>query len=178
MKKPSVTELIKLLDKPALLSWANKQGLQGVDISLKKKEWLDVGTSIHGQIENYIKHGTPFINPAHQLFFDVFAKDKTFLNIEKEIETEWFTGRYDAMIEMRGCKYIIDYKLNHKTVYLENKLQLIAYGMAESCDKFAIVSIPDFKITEVTIGERDPYEKIIIALSSIYQAKQQINSTI
>jgi len=40
MKKPSVTELLRILDKPALLNWANKQGLLGIDISVKRKEWL------------------------------------------------------------------------------------------------------------------------------------------
>ena len=52
MKKPSVTQLLDLIAKPALISWANKQGLMGIDTSEKRKKILLNGTSLHSQIEN------------------------------------------------------------------------------------------------------------------------------
>lgn len=44
MKKPSVTMLIDLLAKPALIDWANKQGLLGVDIKDLRKKAKSSGT--------------------------------------------------------------------------------------------------------------------------------------
>ena len=79
MKKPSVTELIKLLDKPALMYWANKQGLAGIDIKTERKKWLNDGTSMHSQVEEYVKNKTPFLNKDHQDNFDKFIFDKEIL---------------------------------------------------------------------------------------------------
>jgi hypothetical protein len=178
MKKPSVTELLKLLDKPALLNWANKQGLAGIDISVKRHEWLNAGTSLHCQIENYVKNGTPFFNTSDQVLFEKFISDKEILGIEVNVEHDGYIGRYDLKIKHNGKTYIVDYKINHKTVYLENKLQLVAYGMADKCDSYAIVSVPDFKFIEVNIEDKTHYENIIHALVAIHNAKQYINGNI
>ena len=129
MYKTSVTELLKLLDKPELLNWANKQGLQGIDISKDRSKWLKDGTSIHSQIENFLLKGTPFINKETQFKFVKFMANKEVLGIENKIETEWFTGRYDIKLLIENKEYIVDWKLNHKTLYLENKLQLIGYAI-------------------------------------------------
>ena len=172
MSKPSVTQLIKLLDKPALLSWANKQGLLGIDIQKKRQEVMSDGTTIHSQIEHYVKHKTPF---EHQAVFDVFMQGKTIINLETDIETEWFTGRYDAKLDWGGCPYLVDWKRKAKRIYFEHKLQLAAYGMAEPCERFAIVSVPSFQAMTFEIKDRRPYEEIIKALSIIHQQKILIN---
>jgi len=174
MKKPSVTELTKILDKPALLNWANKQGLLGVDISVARKKWLNDGTSIHSQIENYIKNGVPFFDSATQCVFENFISDKIIECIEKEIETEWFTGRLDIKLNINGISFICDFKSNQKSVYIENKLQLVGYGMAEKCDKYAIISVPDFTFIPVEIQDTKPYEEILKALSVIYINKELV----
>jgi len=174
MKKPSVTELLKILDKPALLNWANKQGLLGIDISVKRKEWLNNGTSNHAQIENYLLNGTPFLDSSTQLVFENFLQNKQVIEIEKQIETEWFVGRMDFKFKMNGLVYVSDFKSNQKGIYIENKLQLVAYGMAEKCDKYCIISVPDFTIIPVEIPDEKPYIEILKALTIIYQNKQLI----
>ena len=42
---------------------------------------------------------------------------------EKEIETEYFTGRYDIRFKSEDKIFISDWKSNQRYVYLENKLQ-------------------------------------------------------
>lgn len=174
MKKPSVSELLALLDKPALLNWANQQGLKGINIQKERSKWLKSGLSIHSQIEHYIKDRVPFLNIEDQERFLNFIKDKEIISFETKIETEWFQGRYDIKLKWNDKVYIMDFKSNQKAIYLENKLQLIAYSMAENCDSFAIVGVPNFNIVEVEIQDREPYIEIIKSLSNIYKYKKQI----
>lgn len=176
MNKPTVTQLLSLLDKPALLNWANQQGLKGIDISKERKNWLNAGTSIHSQIENFIRKGEPFISEIDQSYFKVFISDKEILGLECKIETEWFTGRYDLKVKWKDKVYIMDFKNKSKRIYFENKLQLIGYGMAEQCDSFAIVSVPSFTIMHFKVNDRKPYEEILKSLSKIYQLKQEIDN--
>lgn len=178
IKKPSISELIKLLDKPALLKWANKQGLAGIDISVKRKEWLNDGTGIHNQIEDYLRDGKPFANPDTQENFVKFMADKKVLSFEKKLETDYFTGRMDMKMEWNGRSYVIDFKKSAKGIYFENKLQLVAYSMAEPCDSFAIVCYPEFRMMNFSPLDRQPYIDIIKALSQVYKAKKIIEEIV
>jgi hypothetical protein len=134
-------------------------------------------TSIHSQIENNIKSGEPFLNIDHEIAFKNFIFDKKILGYEVDIETEWFIGRYDMKLEWNNKKYLVDFKNNSKVIYFENKLQLVAYGMAENCDAFSIVSVPTFTVMNFSIKNREPFEQIIKALSNIYTQKQIIDET-
>lgn len=172
--KPSVTNLIQLLDKPALLKWANKIGLQGINIDDYRKKSLSDGTSIHKQIESFIKDKKQFETKEHQNNFDRYFINKKIVASEINIETEYFVGRYDIKIEYNSKIFICDFKSNQKNVYFENKLQLVAYKMAESCDGIGIISVPDFTFIPVIINDYLPYEKILIALSEIYKLKKEL----
>lgn len=174
--KPSVTDLIKLLDKPALLNWANKIGLQGIKLEEYREKSKKDGTSIHKQIEMYIKDNIPFENKLHQLEFDRYFSNKKIISIESNIETEWFKGRQDIRIEFNNRQYICDFKSNQNYIYFENKLQLIAYRMAENCDGLGIISVPDFKFIPVIINDYKPYEEILKLLSNIYKLKKEIEN--
>jgi hypothetical protein len=173
MKKPSITELIKLLDKPALLNWANKQGLKGIDISLSKSK--QEGASIHRQIERYIKDSTPFDDMNNQIMFDKLFSDKEITHNEYNIETDYFTGRIDLCYIKDGMVYLSDFKLNRDRVYFEDYLQLSAYSMAIDCNRFSIISVPNFKEIPVTINDIEKYINIIKSLSDIYKNKQLLN---
>jgi hypothetical protein len=172
--KPQVTKLIGLLDKPALLKWANKIGLEGVKLEDYRKQSMGSGSSLHSQVEKYITNGIPFENKHHQMWCDVFLNGTEILGIEENIETEYFTGRLDLRFKYMNEIYIIDFKSNQKHIYFENKLQLVAYRMAKQCDKIAIVSIPDFTLLPIEIKDFSPYEEIIKYLSMIYTLKEQL----
>lgn len=172
--KPSVTELIKLLDKPALLNWANKIGLQGIKLEEYRKKSLSDGISIHNQIEMYIKNKTPFLNIEHQNNFDRYFKNKEILLFEERVETEYFIGRMDIKISYKNKTYVCDFKSNQRDIYIENKLQLTAYRMASNCDGIGIISVPDFTYLPIEIKDFSPYENIIKALNIIYINKTKI----
>lgn len=80
--KPSVTKLIELLDKPALLRWANKIGLEGTHIDAYRAKEKESGLTIHEQVENFTKFG---IFPDDE---SLALKMKQFFSDKKIIETE------------------------------------------------------------------------------------------
>lgn len=174
MSKPSVSKITGLLDKPALLHWANKIGLEGIRIDEYRKKSMLGGTKLHKQIQNYLLDNIPFDDIKVQQKFDDFFKDKKLISIEKSIETDHFKGRLDIKFEYNNQTYICDFKSNQKAIYLENKLQLIAYRMAEGCDKIAVIGIPEFNFMEIDILDYTPYEKILINLSEICKLKEEI----
>lgn len=174
MKKPSVTELVDLLAKPALITWANKQGLAGINIGAVRQRTKAMGTSMHGQIEEGV-----FDDPAVAANFTRFAQDKEIIATEQAIETDWFTGRYDVLLGYRGKRWLCDYKKSRRhRVYFEHKIQLVAYGMAEQADDFAVIATPDFAFLELAItpDQRAKIERVIICLAQIYMLRHEIES--
>ena len=174
MKKPSVSELIGLLDKPRLLPWANKIGLEGISLNSYRQEKLANGSSNHKMVENFIKHKTPYLNKFTQIRAEMFFEGIEVLGVEEKIETDYFTGRYDLKIKKNGIIYMCDFKSNHRKHYDENILQLAAYKMASNSDKVAIISLPDFDWMPLEINDFSIYEDILKNLSNIYNLKQQL----
>ena len=117
-------------------------------------------------------------SPLHSSQNIISETDKI-IEIEKSIETDYFVGRLDVKIEYNGKIFICDFKSNQKNIYFENKLQLVAYSMAEQCDGLGIISVPDFTFIPVIINDKTPYQHILINLSNIFKLKKQIeNETI
>lgn len=172
--KPSVTELLDILNKPALLGWANKIGLSGITLADARKKHCGDGISLHKQIERFIESRTPFIDADFQARFENFFSDKEIIQFEKQVSTDRFQGRLDIKFTWGGVEYICDFKSNQTGVYLENKLQLSAYRQADGCEKVAIISIPTMTMIDVQISDFSPYEKMIGLLADIYQLKKQL----
>jgi ATP-dependent exoDNAse (exonuclease V) beta subunit len=167
--KPHVTQLTGMLEKPGLMAWANNLGLQGIELKAKQKESKERGISFHSQVET-----GNFEREFDKNNFLSFIKDKKIIAKEQSIETEWFVGRYDALVEYQGEQYIIDYKSGFRgKAYLENKLQLIAYTMAVPA-KMAIVGIPHFDWHEVVIESREKYERMLVLLAELWALKAAI----
>jgi hypothetical protein len=175
VKKPSVSQLLDLLNKPALLNWANKIGLEGIKLQDYRKEVATKGTALHNQIEKYLIDKIPFLDKNIQKIFDEFIKDKEIISIEKNIENDLFVGRYDIKLKFNNDIYICDFK-SSDGIYLENKLQLIAYRMVDGCDKIAIIQIPTFEMKILDIKDYGPYEDILACLSIIYSNKKLIEN--
>lgn len=170
--KPTVSELLDILNKPALMKWANKIGLQGISLDEYRSKSAKAGTSLHKQIEDYILNGNPFEDDSIHMNFEKFQLDKVFKEIECNIETEYFRGRLDAKIIYKDELYLCDFKSND-SIYLEQKLQLTAYRMSDRSCKIAIVKIPEFIFKPVVINDFKPYEEILINLSTIYSLLKQ-----
>jgi len=163
-----------MLDKPALMRWANKIGLEGVKLDDYKSKSKEKGTDTHEAIENYLKFN---LLPDDELLsnrMQNFFRDKEILEVEKTIETEHFIGRFDIKLKWKDIVFICDFKANGK-VYFETKLQLAAYRMAEPCDHLAVIHTPDFLIRPVDVNA-GLYEPFLIHLSKLYVLKNQIEN--
>tara|TARA_R110000823_G_scaffold225280_1_gene353098 strand:- start:38 stop:571 length:534 start_codon:yes stop_codon:yes gene_type:complete len=173
-KIPTVTKLLSLLDKPALLKWANRIGLEGVKLEDYYKKSKAKGNSYHDQVEQMIKLNKEIEDPIMREKFHVFFDGSNIMESEKNVTGEHWRGRYDVKFSRHGIVYLCDFKSNAKRVYLENKLQLVAYSEIESVDEIGIISLPDFTFHHVKIKNRKPYVGILKALSHIYQCKNEL----
>lgn len=172
--KPSVTKLIDLLDKPALLKWANKIGLEGIRLDEYRSRKKESGSAMHAQVEEYAKSGILPDDKYLAVKIQNFFKDKEIISTEESIETDYFVGRFDVKLRWQDFIFICDYKSNSK-VYFETKLQLAAYKMASQCDHVGVVHLPDMLIHPITLNMK-LYEPFIKHLSGIYELKQLIES--
>jgi hypothetical protein len=176
MKKPSVSDLISILDKPALLKWANKIGLEGIHIDDYQKQSKSDGISHHNQIENFVKYNIDFEDEKLAYRWKHFVKDKEIISIEHNIESDYFIGRLDCILKYKDSIYICDFKsTKYDKIFFEQKLQLVAYKMCYPDYKIAIVKLPYLDFIEIELdSEFEYYKNILIALSVIYSNKLKI----
>jgi len=172
--KPSVTKLIDMLDKPALLKWANKIGLEGIKLDDYRSKSKESGSNIHEYIESYLKFGILGDDENLNERITKFFSDKKVISVEESIETEYFVGRFDVKLEWKGFTFICDFKSNSK-VYFETKLQLAAYKMASECDHVAVIHLPDLLIQPVDL-RYDHYE-FVKTLSKLFELKYKLDNT-
>lgn len=170
-KKPSVTELVNLLDKPALLNWANKIGLDGLSLSDYRKQSTKSGTSIHKQIENDFKGKMPFENEK----FIAFKSKYEVVQVEPCIECEHYLGRADILLKRADENYLFDFK-NSDKVYFEQVIQLVAYDRVLKPEKIGIVNTNTFEeiFIDLTEFQKKQYTNILSALVLIYNSKQKL----
>lgn len=171
MNKPSVTTLIQMLDKPAIVKWANQLGLDGVGLDEYRVKKFSEGRKIHKQVETWLT-GAPIDDEQIEAKCKRFFADKNVVAVEKNIETEWFVGRLDLAFSHNGKLWLCDLKTNKTRVRFENILQLAAYKMAMPCDELALISVPKFRLMPVE-SDTKPYEEILKHLSAIYTLKTQ-----
>jgi len=150
-----VSTILGQLEKPALIPWAVGQAIEYVKKNYNLAEPLeavlerakteyrsvaadaaDIGSEIHGLIENYIKNG---VDPRGKMRPEVENGFLAFLEWEQTHGVKWLAsektvydsglcvaGTVDAIAEIDGRKYLIDFK-SSKAVYDEYKLQVAAY---------------------------------------------------
>jgi hypothetical protein len=137
---PGVTTVLGVLAKPALVPWANKLGLQGIEVGKYVDSLADVGTLCHNIVECYLTKKevdysdyTPnqrtLAEGAAKKFFDWEKKNKfVFIKSELQLVSEkyFFGGTCDIYCELDGKKTLIDIKTS-KACYSEHFTQVAAY---------------------------------------------------
>jgi hypothetical protein len=157
---PSVTNVLQILEKPALTEWKIKQAVMAVLTSPKllgeplddfvervmsqerqqdkEAEWArNLGTDIHLALEQILsgKQCGPEIHPWIKPCYDTIVQRGKILEIEKILVGEGYAGKTD-LIQQNGDAtiWIWDWKsaskLPEKCSWPENRLQLSAYANA------------------------------------------------
>jgi len=151
---PSVTTIIGGnlgWNKGALIGWARKMALQGIDPNKERDEAADVGTLAHALIEEYITDKAPHLEVV-PLDRDLYAPANlemamnafnAFVNWEEQYEvdltdervraeerlvSEWlqYGGTLDLIAPVSGELALIDFKSTND-LYAEHRIQLAAY---------------------------------------------------
>ena len=137
---PGVTTILGILNKPALVPWANKLGLQGIDSSKYVDEKAKIGTLAHQMIADYLKGVTTDtseyskvqIDQAENATLSFFEWEKTHpiepILIEERIVSEeyGFGGTIDCLARLNGELCLIDFKTS-RGIFPEMLIQVVAY---------------------------------------------------
>lgn len=138
---PGVTTILNVLAKPALIAWANRMGLQGIDTTKYVDAAALAGTACHAMIEAHLKHevfdeseydkDTLSIAANGFLKYLDWEKAHKVENVESELqlvsERYKFGGTVDMYATVDGSPTLIDFKTNASGIYDEMMHQVCAY---------------------------------------------------
>lgn len=193
-KVPGVTTVLGILNKPALVIWANRLGLQGIDSSKYRDEMADIGTLAHKMIVDYFKGETTDTSDYSKsqielaenclLSFWEWEKNHKIEVIMAEaplISTEYgYGGTIDCFCKLNGQPTLLDFKTG-KAIYPEMFYQLAAYEqlLTEAGQLIEVTRIlrigrdEDEGFEERTVGKLDKQFKIFTHCLSIYNLRKE-----
>lgn len=188
---PGVTTITGVMDKPALIRWANGLGLRGIDSTKYVDEMATIGTLAHAIIEAHIKgvkmdysDATPnqislAENSALKFFEWIKGKKIEWIFSEKSLVSEKhrYGGTIDAYATVDGKKTLLDFK-TCKGIYGEARTQVAGgYGLLLAEHGYAVDQVWILRIgrdeTEgfevVQIGNRADHEKRFLICRDLYE---------
>ena len=194
---PGATTITGLLNKPALVAWANKLGLEGIDSSKYVDKAARVGTLIHAMVEahiinkpldssDYTQIEIEKANVGYFKYLD-WEKQHTIEPIfnEKALVSEKhkYGGTLDFYCKLDGKYTLIDFK-SCKGIYDEQFCQVSGYGnlLREQKNKVEQVLIlrigrsedEGFEEKYIQPKEEKLYFKIFKSLLQVYYTKKEL----
>jgi hypothetical protein len=151
---PSVTQILSVIDKPALRIWFGKQVYMATSLNpaISEQEALaeptkqstsakSRGTAVHDIVEAYENTGKvaglegPFQGYARAFESWINSNDIKVIGHEQTVKSEkyHYAGTLDLLVEVNGNLTLIDVKTG-KDIYPEAHLQVSAYKQALSED--------------------------------------------
>ena len=137
---PGVTTVLGILDKPWLIAWANKLGLEGIDSTKYRNEKGSIGSLAHYMIMSHLKGETPDVSEYSELekkyakislkSFWLWKREHSLapILIEEGLVSDTYNygGTIDLYCLLDGQYTLIDFKTG-KSIYPEMFYQLAAY---------------------------------------------------
>jgi hypothetical protein len=199
---PGVTTIVGVLDKPALVEWANRLGLAGVEVRRYVDDKADIGTLAHDMVicdlmgeksdtadysENQIKQATW----AVQSFYRWLDSHKVkLLWAERPLvsEVHHFGGKPDIYAMVDDCLELIDLKTG-SGIYPEHLTQVSGgYGILlresnEPVERVRILNIPrtnNENWGELVVGDeqRELHEQLFLTCLNAYNLRKQIKGEV
>jgi len=195
---PGVTTVLNLLSKPALVPWANKMGLQGIDTSKYVDDKADIGTLAHAIItdkltgketdtSDYSKNQIDLAENSCLSFWE-WGKDhkiESVMFVERPLvsEAHRFGGTLDIYAVVNGRKEIIDLKtgsgIYNEHIYQVAVLKMLLEENGFPVDGTRVVNIP--RAETEAFGERVISEtenrvgwEIFKSLLAVYYLKKEM----
>lgn len=192
---PGVTTVIGILNKPALIKWANNLGLQGIDSNKYRDEMADIGTLAHQMIVDYFngietdtsEYSENQINLAENCLLSFWEWEKghkieVILAEEALISNEYgYGGTIDCFCKLDNQLTLLDFKTG-RAIYDEYFYQLAAYEqlLAEAGYLIEITRIlrigrdADEGFEERAIGNLDKHFELFRHCLDIYNLQKDI----
>lgn len=190
---PSVTTILKILNKPSLVRWANYLGFNHQKVDDVVNDYADRGTLIHELISAYLS-GSLMIYIDNDRFpismiLQFFKRFKKWTNnhtvkpilLEQEFCSDKFGGTVDFYGEIDGYYTLLDFK-TAKKIRLSMFLQLALYCImleekGYKIDRVGILLInPDNKDEKyLTREEMDPYIEVMKNLVDVFHCYYDVN---
>jgi len=192
---PSVTTILGILNKPALLEWAWKCGLDGLDYKEVRDQAADIGTLAHYLIMCHLTGETPDTSEYSQQ--DIEKAENCLIKYwewegEHDIEpilveapliseVHQFGGTIDCLAKSGDELWLIDHKTG-KGIYPEMFYQLAAY---EWLLKESGYEVDNARILRIGRDENEGFEervmtnldnqwRIFLACKEIYDRQKEI----
>mgnify|MGYP001208091809 CR=1 FL=1 len=137
---PGVTTIVNLLNKPALIKWANNLGLEGIDTSKYVDKAAKIGTCAHYLIQCHLAGEEPDLSDYSAQEIDLaenallkywewekqFTIEPILLETSLVSEKMRYGGTIDCYTKLNGEYWLIDFKTG-KALYDEMFIQVSAY---------------------------------------------------
>ena len=174
---PGVTTILNVIAKPALISWANRMGLDGINTSKHVDELADIGTLAHAMIAHHLGGPPPDLDDYSKnqisraensvLSFHEWAKGKEMETHRSELqmvsEKLRYGGTCDWVGGIDGVWTLLDLKTG-KAIYDEMLYQVAAYW---NLAKERGYQIAEIRILQVGRSEDEGFSERIIPAASI-----------
>lgn len=165
---PGSTTVCGVLNKPALVIWANRLGLEGIDSTKYTDKAANIGTLIHEMVEKHITGGevdysdyTEFekkmaVNGYNKyLEWEKGHKIEPIFNEKKFVsEKHRYGGTLDFYCKLDGKYTLIDFK-SGKGIYNEHFLQVSSYANLLLENKHKVEQI---LILNIGRNEEEPFK--------------------
>lgn len=192
---PGATTITGLLNKPYLVPWANKLGLEGVDSTKYRDEAADVGTLAHAIIQahlsgeelDYGEYSAMQIDLAENAVLSYLEWETThkvepiLLETPLVSDTNEYGGTVDCYCMLDGEPTLIDFKTG-KAIYDEYFVQTAGYAEllkehGHEVKKIVILRVgrdntEGFETRLIT--DYGKYFDIFQALNKVYKLKKEL----
>jgi hypothetical protein len=192
---PGVTTILGILNKPALVKWANNLGLNGIDSSKYVDDKADIGKCCHYMIECDIKGVDPdlsdyspnTVTQAENGFLKWldWKSQHTITDAQSEIalvsEHHRYGGTIDIYALVDGKWTLLDIKTSGSGIYPEMKHQvaggyrylLIEHGYpVDECRILRVGRTDDEGFEECVIGNAAAHAEVFMLCRKLYEARK------
>ncbi len=192
---PGVTTITGQLAKPALIPWANRMGLQGIDTSKYVDDKGEIGTLAHEMILAHLSKRQPEtedyskkqIDAAENAFLSYLEWEKghklvpELTEVQAVSEKFGYGGTFDLYGVVDGVYELIDFKTG-SGIYPEMWLQVSAYGglIGGHIQRYRILNIPrteDESFKEEVKSDLSLHFQAFCKLLEFYNINKQIKKT-
>ena len=190
---PSVTTILKVMNKPGIANWANSLGWKRQSYNKVLEEKADHGTFVHELFHEYMfKEGKKFdisqpgIIELMKKYIEGFKYFEEQVNLkpiwgEKSFSCDLYGGTIDLLCEIDGKLTILDFKTSKK-FYSSHFIQLGAYIQLLEYNNIKVEQVGIAKVNEngidlkvKSIDEMDDYVDLFNSLMNTFYMVYELN---